>query len=535
MSTSSRTPLTCAQFEPGHLHLSCARPVGAGAISQVVHSFLLLSSTQENPTPIAVKIISKLQVLQQKKVEGVMAEKEALLRLAPSPFIARLFGTAQSEDELFMVLEWLPHGDLQQHIRRIRQNRWKAFQALSEGGSSPASAEEQAGKESFFPPSSTAVRCLDFKDIQLITAQLVMALKRACEMGIVLRDFKPENIAFDDHHRACLIDFDTADVTGGEAAGPLRGGCLPGRRGKDGEETSDGTSRPRTVSEIQKMRQRNSSFCGTAQYVSPEMLMDCWWSYASDLWALGAIVYEMAYGSPLFGGTFTYAVLKNIMQRTGYEAFPRIDFTPPSGDQPQALPSPFSRFESFINGLLQPDFHKRLGVEEKTGRIDVKALREHEFFADFDWSIIDTQLEYYRPHDFRHPPRCEVTRGMMREQRRPDSDDSEAEEEETAASSIYDDGTPSLAPFYLEKPFNDPSYAEYVYRATADANPFEQLLLDGRFTAVEEQGKGEQEDAKPVGAEHEEESAPDNSSMTSEEDDVIDDVGMKFKGVVPEL
>lgn len=48
---------------------------------------------------------------------------------------------------------------------------------------------------------------------------------------------------------------------------------------------------------------RRNSFVGTAQFVSPEMLTETHSSYASDLWALGCIAFQMASGHMPFTGT----------------------------------------------------------------------------------------------------------------------------------------------------------------------------------------------------------------------------------------
>jgi serine/threonine protein kinase len=38
------------------------------------------------------------------------------------------------------------------------------------------------------------------------------------------------------------------------------------------------------------------TFCGTLDYMAPEMIMGGGHSYALDVWALGVLLYEMAHG-----------------------------------------------------------------------------------------------------------------------------------------------------------------------------------------------------------------------------------------------
>lgn len=834
LSPAAFTPsrqCTCPQFDVGHLHLSDSIPVGAGAISQVVRSHLFFSHSGLK-TPICVKILSKIQLLKQRKVESVLNEKEALLLVAPFPFIGRLFGTAQSEDELYFVMEWLPHGDLLQHLRRCTLARQKeywenrrremkrnenkepndaacdapacgqdhenetfrppvasisppevehdpktpppehekekrehhvlpsrttrsggsasllrsrpaAHHHLKTSGSQPVGApsrsscndfpKEERGEDTVnhrktlpvasgvpstntrktsssssssppppvpqvgsdpttlhpvhivassstsslppaplsdvtpIPPDSRAIRCLGFTDIQLIASQLILSLDRIFSKGLVLRDLKPENIVFDDHYRACFIDFDTVDL-GGAGLLPLfndgspvvseeylrERSAMPAPSARPGDAsgtppppttttTPKTTARPSiTVSEIQRMRERNSSFCGTAQYVSPEMAGSCSWSFSSDLWALGTTLYECAYGKAMFSGACTYEVLQKIV-RGGEPAlhvpFPPINFTSPTSSSLHTMTtadgclrstkgnkkqdenakngfekkeevmvvkdealrsdsrfcllatsspvvtdkmekeeglvgssllistikgapdtliestsgramtglSPFERLKDFILRLVVLNPRERLGVERATGKWNIKALREHPLFEDFDWSIVDEHVRKYRAHDFRNPPslRCTSAASSLL----PCSTKKEGEE-----VCVYDDGTLSLASHYTDLPFHEEKYAAYVFETTADTDPFEQFLLraagvvkkeaenlshtkeegrngagakEGEKATKEDEGKEERDvknerhSGKAVGPE--EEKAPLSSD---EDDDVIDDVGV---------
>ena len=65
------------------------------------------------------------------------------------------------------------------------------------------------------------------------------------------------------------------------------------------------------------MRRRATSFVGTAQYVSPEMLQGRPEEKASDLWALGCILYHFIAGSFPFKGTSQYHIFQKIQVYEG--------------------------------------------------------------------------------------------------------------------------------------------------------------------------------------------------------------------------
>lgn len=102
------------------------------------------------------------------------------------------------------------------------------------------------------------------------SAELVLALEVLNRKGIIHRDLKPENILLDDKMHILITDFGSAKIVNEI------------EEGKEGEENVE--------------RRRRNSFVGTAQYVSPELLTDKPASYASDLWALGCIIYQMITG-----------------------------------------------------------------------------------------------------------------------------------------------------------------------------------------------------------------------------------------------
>jgi len=59
-------------------------------------------------------------------------------------------------------------------------------------------------------------------------------------------------------------------------------------------------------------RVHRSTFVGTAQYVSPEMLEDSDCGAAADLWALGCIIYQMQVGDFAFYDVNEFLIFEKI-------------------------------------------------------------------------------------------------------------------------------------------------------------------------------------------------------------------------------
>ncbi|KAK4877471.1 hypothetical protein RN001_009977 [Aquatica leii] len=171
--------------------------------------------------------------------------------------------------------------------------------------------------------------------------ELVLALEELKFKEIVHRDLKPENILFDENWHILLIDFGSAKIVSSN---------------EDKIENEDET------------KKRKNSFVGTAQYVSPELLKNTETGYASDLWALGCIIYQMVSGLHPFHAGSEYLIFQKIL-KLEYE-FPE-NFDKTAKDLVEKLL------------VLNPD--KRLGAT------DIKpysSIRQHEFFSDIDWDNI---------------------------------------------------------------------------------------------------------------------------------------------------
>ncbi|GAA5862312.1 hypothetical protein JCM8547_007598 [Rhodosporidiobolus lusitaniae] len=160
-------------------------------------------------------------------------------------------------------------------------------------------------------------------------AELLCALEHLHQFNVIYRDLKPENILIDYVGHIALCDFGLSKLNMTES------------------ETTN-------------------TFCGTPEYLAPELLLGHRYQRTVDWWTLGVLLYEMLSGLPPFYSENTNEMYQKILTdplRFGDEI------------------SPDAR--SLLTGLLTRDPQQRLGV---TG---AESIKSHPFFAKhIDFSLL---------------------------------------------------------------------------------------------------------------------------------------------------
>ena len=182
------------------------------------------------------------------------------------------------------------------------------------------------------------IGCLDERDAQIYTAQIVAALEFLRKNNIIHRDLKPDNILVDAAGKLKLTDFGLSffGMVDRSIATP---------------------SNPMF----------DVSFVGTPDYTAPEIVLSQRHSFTADYWALGTLLYEFLTGVPPFHGDTPAETFQNIVKGNYDES--ELDESSPE-------------VKDFIRRLLCQDPEKRLG----SGSID--EIKHHPWFANIDWDRV---------------------------------------------------------------------------------------------------------------------------------------------------
>ena len=161
------------QKESNYLRLKRARmnksmfkkikTLGVGAFGEVA-----LARKMDTNALYAVKRLKKLDVLQRNQVGHVKAERDILAE-ADNEWVVKLYYSFQDKDNLYLVMEYIPGGDLMSLLIRL-----EIF------------SEELA---------------------RFYIAELVLAIESVHKMGFIHRDIKPDNILIDRDGHIKLTDF----------------------------------------------------------------------------------------------------------------------------------------------------------------------------------------------------------------------------------------------------------------------------------------------------------------------------------------
>mmetsp|Transcript_41837 Transcript_41837/g.98058 ORF Transcript_41837/g.98058 Transcript_41837/m.98058 type:complete len:572 (-) Transcript_41837:44-1759(-) len=220
--------------------------IGIGAFGIV-----RLCRKRETNEIYAIKQMSKTEMICKNHVNHVLAEKEAL-SMAKDGWVIGLHQTFQDDNFLYMVMDYLPGGDLMMHLMR----------------------------KDIFTEDETR-----FYIAELVEAVDYIHTKLHC----IHRDLKPDNIIFDKEGHIHLLDFGLCKHYTPE---------MP-------EDSMRYSASSVSETDISRRRQHPTraqmqSVVGTPDYMGPEVFRREAYGKECDWWSVGVIMFEMLFGGPPF-------------------------------------------------------------------------------------------------------------------------------------------------------------------------------------------------------------------------------------------
>ncbi|XP_020800882.1 cGMP-dependent protein kinase, isozyme 1 [Drosophila serrata] len=170
---------------------------------------------------------------------------------------------------------------------------------------------------------------------QFIIGCVLQAFEYLHARGIIYRDLKPENLMLDERGYVKIVDFGFAKQIGTSA--------------------------------------KTWTFCGTPEYVAPEIILNKGHDRAVDYWALGILIHELLNGTPPFSAPDPMQTYNLILKGIDMINFPKH----------------MSRWAvQLIKRLCRDVPSERLGYQ--TGGI--QDIKKHKWFLGFDWDGLTSQL-----------------------------------------------------------------------------------------------------------------------------------------------
>ena len=118
----------------------------------------------------AMKVINKNLLIRKKQLKYAVGEC-SVLKKCDCPFIVKLYYSFQTLENLYMVEEYCPGGDLQYHLK---------------------------------------INLLEEEEAKFYISELILAIEHLHDLNIIYRDLKPENILIGEDNHIILADFGLA-------------------------------------------------------------------------------------------------------------------------------------------------------------------------------------------------------------------------------------------------------------------------------------------------------------------------------------
>lgn len=310
--------------------------IGKGAFGEV-----RLVQKKDTGKIYALKSLKKDEMLKKDQLAHVRAERDVLAE-SNSPWVVQLFYSFQDPSYLYLVMEFLPGGDLMTMLIK--------YDTFSEDVT------------------------------RFYMAEGVLAIQAVHDLGFIHRDIKPDNILIDKDGHIKLSDFGLSTGFHKKHDSAYYQKLLDSANGIHTPSSATHSSRNSVMVNSINLTMSNKdqiatwkanrrklaySTVGTPDYIAPEIFLQKGYGKECDWWSLGAIMFECLVGYPPFCSESTHDTYKKIMQWQQFLVFP--DDVHLSNEA-----------EDLIRRLLTST-ERRLNIEQ---------IKNHPFFYGVDWDAI---------------------------------------------------------------------------------------------------------------------------------------------------
>merc|ERR1712128_197419 len=264
-----RAKLGVEDFDP-------LKVIGKGAFGEV-----RLVQKIDNGHIYAMKVLRKSEMVEKEQVAHVRAERDVLVEVDHT-WVVKMFYSFQDAENLYLVMEFLPGGDVMTLLMKK--------DTLSEEAT------------------------------QFYIAETALAIETIHKLGFIHRDIKPDNLLLDARGHVKLSDF-------GLCTGLQKSHRTDYYRDLSQVKSSDFTHNPmdsKRRAETWKSKRRALAYStvGTPDYIAPEVFLQTGYDKSCDWWSLGVIMFEMLIGYPPFCSETPQETYNKIMKWRDTLEFP---------------------------------------------------------------------------------------------------------------------------------------------------------------------------------------------------------------------
>ena len=289
---------------------------------------------------VAIKKMRKEDMISKNQLMHVRTEKEILT--ADNPWIVKLKYSFQDDYFLYLVMDFLPGGDLMNLLMK-----------------KDILTEDEA---------------------RFYTAEMILAVDSVHKLNCIHRDLKPDNILIDKKGHIQLSDFglskiaeknffpmtetniDQNNLKANNKDDPIT------LANKKNSNKNISTSTTNSLKNKKRTRLMAYSTVGTPDYIAPEVFGQNGYGQEVDWWSIGVMFFEMVVGYPPFFSENPSDTCKKILKWKQYFSIPN-----------DANLSPEAK--SLIKSMVTTP-------ENRLGYNGVEEIKKHPFFKGIDWDNI---------------------------------------------------------------------------------------------------------------------------------------------------